>query len=328
MKKKAMALGLVLSMTVAMLAGCGGSGGGSSGSGSSGGGPSAIAPSASSSEKQPTTVTDKEVTVEGCKGAYTGPVNDEGLPDGKGSISFSSGGHEGATYEGDFVAGRLQGSCVYTFANGDQYTGEYSEDDFNGNGTYVFKDGSVFEGVFNGSTNATGVYTDTEGNQWNAELKDSHITKGEQLQPGASSTGGSSSSETSGSSSASSSSSSGPGISKEDMVTAGEAVLAETYDDTDSYYDSEADAGVYTIVMEDLAGVPGIYGSPSWDDEISGNWDRFSGNMATLCASLRDFLRSRYPEMNAVLYVASSDQENGRLLTIENGEITYTFENG
>jgi TPR repeat protein len=71
---------------------------------------------------------------------------------------------DGRSYEGDFVAGRLQGHGIDVRADGSHYEGEFDRGGRHGNGHLTLPDGSVYEGNFaNGARSGHGTYTSVSG---------------------------------------------------------------------------------------------------------------------------------------------------------------------
>jgi hypothetical protein len=78
---------------------------------------------------------------------YKGGKSKNGLPQGKGSITWT----DGMTYVGNFDNGSLNGEGVMTFSSGEKIEGIFSAAN-RGNierGTHTYKDGSKFVGEFN-----------------------------------------------------------------------------------------------------------------------------------------------------------------------------------
>ncbi|MBK9613955.1 hypothetical protein [Candidatus Amarobacter glycogenicus] len=51
---------------------------------------------------------------------------------------------DGASYVGEFSAGKLEGKGVYKDANGDSYTGAFVNNNKEGKGVYTFANGSKY----------------------------------------------------------------------------------------------------------------------------------------------------------------------------------------
>ena len=128
----------------------------------------------------------------GDPGLYTGPLDEDGLPHGRGTLEYESGrvytghwvagqwhghGHllnpNGDEYEGDFVLDWRHGDGVYRWANGDVYDGQFSQDQRHGHGRFSFhQNGNVYEGEFaGGKFDGQGRY-EFEGGYYNGEWKE------------------------------------------------------------------------------------------------------------------------------------------------------------
>ena len=91
---------------------------------------------------------------------YTGPVDADGRPHGKGFAKFT----QGDTYEGGFVHGTFEGECTYlNDAEGDRFMGTY-KDNAREQGTYVWQDGTYFTGTFKNNDVCKGKIYDVNGN--------------------------------------------------------------------------------------------------------------------------------------------------------------------
>lgn len=83
----------------------------------------------------------------GDKGQYTGPVDEDGKPQGDGKVVFDN----GCTYNGPFLHGLMQGAnATYTYKDGSRFEGTMNADHFS-DGTYTATDGSYFQGTFDAS---------------------------------------------------------------------------------------------------------------------------------------------------------------------------------
>lgn len=70
------------------------------------------------------------------------------IPHGKGVAKINKGNLSGATYDGDFVSGEMEGHSTYTLSNGDVFTGTFHRNQFE-EGKYLDKEsGEYFEGMF------------------------------------------------------------------------------------------------------------------------------------------------------------------------------------
>ena len=84
-----------------------------------------------------------EIPLGPCK--YTGPVNQAGMPHGKGVAKFIKTPDK---CKGTFINGNVEGdSIVYTYGNGDTFVGSYKNNHVH-RGRYTWTDGSYFEGFF------------------------------------------------------------------------------------------------------------------------------------------------------------------------------------
>lgn len=91
---------------------------------------------------------------------YSGPIDENGLPHGKGLAKFS----QGDSYQGEFVHGMFEGECTYiNKAEGDKFVGTY-KDNMRSEGTYVWKDGTYFTGTYKDNQLDKGVLYDVNGN--------------------------------------------------------------------------------------------------------------------------------------------------------------------
>ena len=91
---------------------------------------------------------------------YTGPVDQQGLPHGKGLAKFA----QGDTYDGYFDHGTFDGQCTYlNYREGDRFVGTY-RDNARYEGTYVWKDGTYFTDTFKDNEVCVGTLYDINGN--------------------------------------------------------------------------------------------------------------------------------------------------------------------
>jgi hypothetical protein len=114
----------------------------------------------------------KEVTVKTVKDryfksalgvcSYTGPVDDEDQPNGRGEASFT----DGRLYRGPFVHGTMEGDGVFfRYDNGDTFEGSFKNNAF-ARGRYTMKaDGSYFEGTFKDGQPDKGQWYDKNNNK-------------------------------------------------------------------------------------------------------------------------------------------------------------------
>jgi hypothetical protein len=74
---------------------------------------------------------------------FTGEVNSDGAPHGRGAFEVVEPGHEGTTYRGTFVNGMREGFGNYTGSDGAVYVGEWKADKRHGFGKVCLYDLSV-----------------------------------------------------------------------------------------------------------------------------------------------------------------------------------------
>lgn len=92
-------------------------------------------------------------------------VWDNGQMHGDGQFFWTN----GDVYSGEFYFGARTGSATYYWASGDIYDGEFREGQLYGNGVMHYSDGSVFDGVWDHGTPCVGIFTDVDGNSYEAE---------------------------------------------------------------------------------------------------------------------------------------------------------------
>ena len=92
--------------------------------------------------------------------SYTGPVDENNKPHGRGSAKLSHG-----EYYGPFVHGIMEGDeALFIYSNGDRFEGTFKNNSFN-QGKYTIKsDGSYFTGTFLGGKPSKGTWYDKSGN--------------------------------------------------------------------------------------------------------------------------------------------------------------------
>lgn len=87
---------------------------------------------------------------------------------GKGKMVFDY----GATYEGDFVNGKMEGQGTWATKTGEVYTGTFANDDFNGKGLLKYGDKGSYEGDFvAGLREGKGTLTLANGNYYTGDFK-------------------------------------------------------------------------------------------------------------------------------------------------------------
>ena len=90
---------------------------------------------------------------------YSGPVNDDNVPDGLGEAFFN----DGRYYKGNFENGVMTGEATFKYGNGDTFVGTFRNNGFY-EGKYTIKeDGSYFQGIFSNGQPARGDWYDKNG---------------------------------------------------------------------------------------------------------------------------------------------------------------------
>ena len=93
---------------------------------------------------QPVSVEDMDYKTVLGEVKYTGEVNSENIPNGKGVAKFPN----GSVYDGEWKDGNMTGESHYTLPNGDTFEGTWLNNEYE-NGRYTIKeDGSYYEGKF------------------------------------------------------------------------------------------------------------------------------------------------------------------------------------
>lgn len=97
----------------------------------------------------------------GERGVYSGALSKStGMPNGKGLLEYKS---SGRWCEGDWIHGRLTGTCRLSNGSGDFYEGDLKNDHFHGTGVMKFADGRVYEGDYNWGQMTVGKMTYQDG---------------------------------------------------------------------------------------------------------------------------------------------------------------------
>lgn len=111
---------------------------------------------------KPTTATDLTCTSPFGEYRYTGDIDPDGKPHGKGTATFA----DGRRYEGPFVHGMMQGTDArFIMKNGDTFTGEFRDNRFHKGRYTIIADGSYFEGTFKDGQPDQGHWYDKNGNR-------------------------------------------------------------------------------------------------------------------------------------------------------------------
>ena len=111
---------------------------------------------------KPTTAADMACTSPIGDYRYTGAIDTDGKPHGKGKATFA----DGRIYEGPFVHGTMQGTDArFVMRNGDIFTGEIRDNRFYQGRYTVKEDASYFEGSFRAGQPDQGNWYDKNGNK-------------------------------------------------------------------------------------------------------------------------------------------------------------------
>ena len=122
---------------------------------------------------------------------------DEGLAEGRGTLSVSAGSEhssyegtgrfsggkgngrwtgtyaDGTRFEVEYRDGKANGYGSVTYANGNRYEGEYRDDKRHGRGTFTFADGDRYEGEYrDGKRHGRGTFTFASGARYEGAFRD------------------------------------------------------------------------------------------------------------------------------------------------------------
>lgn len=99
---------------------------------------------------------------------YKGDTKD-GVPHGKGKITYSS----GAVYEGNFEMGKPQGLGTITYPDESEYVGDFKDGVPHGKGTLVYANGNIYTGDFKNSVpHGNGMIAYANGNVYKGDFKE------------------------------------------------------------------------------------------------------------------------------------------------------------
>ncbi|MBA55405.1 MAG: peptidase C13 [Pseudomonadales bacterium] len=99
---------------------------------------------------------------------YAGPLNEEGLAEGRGTMDWSNGDH----YEGEFKQGMMHGRGLFTSTNGYRYEGQFHNGLSEGRGEIHYTDGLVYVGdVDQGYWDGKGTLTYPDGRRYEGDFK-------------------------------------------------------------------------------------------------------------------------------------------------------------
>lgn len=114
-----------------------------------------------STEVAAQTVTDMAYATPLGECLYTGTVNADGVPDGKGMATWNKG--KAVSYDGEWKNGRMDGETTYILRNGDIFEGTFKDDHYD-QGKYTEKSsGEYFEGTFKNGQPSKGRWYDRNG---------------------------------------------------------------------------------------------------------------------------------------------------------------------
>lgn len=110
---------------------------------------------------QITSVTDAIIQTTLGNAVYSGDIDENGLPHGKGIARWEKG--EGIQYDGEWVHGNMEGQTTYTQRSGDTFVGTFKDNHYQ-RGRYTIKeDGSYFDGTFKNGQPDQGSWYDKFG---------------------------------------------------------------------------------------------------------------------------------------------------------------------
>lgn len=96
--------------------------------------------------------------------SYTGEVDADGIPHGKGVATWTSG--DGLKYDGEWVHGVMEGQTHYTQRSGDTFVGTFKANKYD-NGRYTIKqNGDYYIGSFKNGRPDNGDWYDKNGNKY------------------------------------------------------------------------------------------------------------------------------------------------------------------
>jgi len=97
----------------------------------------------------------------GSWGTYVGPLDKDGNREGKGKITYDTGGF----YDGTFKKNKFHGKGVYQWSDGEEYNGEWKDNERHGKCIFTQKNGSVEYAKYEAGKPVG------EGIQWSADRK-------------------------------------------------------------------------------------------------------------------------------------------------------------
>lgn len=107
-------------------------------------------------------------------GSYGGQCRN-GVPQGEGAVTFTSGDR----YQGTFAAGKIEGRGTWTAPNGSTYSGEWREGKRHGVGVYQWDHGSAYTGDwFYDRRHGMGKLTWPSGDRFEGEFRNNKYYAG------------------------------------------------------------------------------------------------------------------------------------------------------
>ena len=117
---------------------------------------------------------------------YVGAIKNN-MPNGYGTLTFSSGENTGQSYLGQFKNGKAHGQGKTSWSNGGSHTGSYKKGNADGLGTKIWSNGSQYIGHFlDNKHHGQGKYTYPDGRTREGTFVDGNFHFGVQRTPGGS----------------------------------------------------------------------------------------------------------------------------------------------
>ena len=114
---------------------------------------------------------------------YVGALKNN-VPNGYGTLTFSSGGDPGQSYLGQFKNGKAHGQGKTSWPNGDSHTGSYKKGNADGLGTTIWSNGSKYLGHFlDNKRHGQGKYTYLDGRTREGTFVDGTFQRGVERTP-------------------------------------------------------------------------------------------------------------------------------------------------
>ena len=107
-------------------------------------------------------------------GSWTGGCKN-GRAEGKGILTWQSGGKQVGVFEGNMHDGKKNGHGTEIFADRGRYEGEWRDSDGEGRGVYVYPDGDRYDGDWHRSEkHGHGVFTWADGSRYDGDWRNDH----------------------------------------------------------------------------------------------------------------------------------------------------------